>query len=155
MTCQKVSKQGRDDIIVKVNVLSLNHPCIVFTLVCNRNVQRLTRNACIQSLVEHGLAQFSVLSSKPWMSPITRKCMLSENWLSDNDRDWSSHRCQTLCWIVSKTLSRKCVTKYYVQISKHNICMLYKNWAISNALISQKEVCTKIIRRSSSDLQLS
>ena len=40
MACQKGCKQGRDDIIVKVNLQLKPHPCIVFTLVCNCNVKR-------------------------------------------------------------------------------------------------------------------
>ena len=43
MACEKVYKQVRDDIIVKVNLqgkFTKPRPCIVFTLVCNCNVKR-------------------------------------------------------------------------------------------------------------------
>ena len=39
MACQKICKQGWDDIIVKVNIQSLIPACIIFTPVCNCNVK--------------------------------------------------------------------------------------------------------------------
>ena len=66
MACQGVCKQGRDDIIVKVNLQSLipasflaSYPggawvrgYIIFTLVCNFNVKRCRDRACTPHIWE-------------------------------------------------------------------------------------------------------
>ena len=116
----------------------------------------LNWNAHIQythhSLVERGVVQVFVPSSKSWASPRTRlstcKCML-ENWLSlgsDNGKievDTDAKRCVE---DVSKNFSSKLVTKYHVQIWEHNTCMLYKIWVITrrcnNLRGTQQEVHT-------------